>query len=596
MFQLSTRPPVPSAAPVIAHRHFTQVLSLALVAFFLGACSPSEEDRGSDRPARDQPPSVASWSTAGDGPDLVVERAASMPDAETPPGMNPGALGPVELELADGEAMPADGIVLRRQLMEPLPADQSAALAYLDEEAREWVPVPTSLSKDRRTLTARVDHLSIWDDVYATVGHLNGARFDPPDCSGPAAPRWVRSVDYFEDPNAMVRWCDGADPNNRNVLVVKVAANRAYGFGVRPAVQPAWVWASPIFDVGPENAALMALTHPAEVSDWLGNDFGGSAFLAPGTQLHFGFTEEQVRSVGGHPLLQVERKPTLMFSGLAWQIFNLVKGDASRGLAALSIMAHTNQCLHDFSSSSDALGTSVAAYRCLLGSYDETKDALIGFLSKSAPSVSPSTVANAAVWARRVLLFMAAAQVGSLLGEFAADMGVADPVLSVVPRASEGGEGAESSNRVPAFVPGGFGSLRAGMSAEEALRTNLAERRQEGTCTSTLWMRPKFDHVRLDYDWNADEIRLLLSFSAAATTADGVGVGSSWAELKRAYGAALKSPRQSHYRQWVAVLDTAQGFLSFVLPAGDLTDDAKVVGIIAGVGEPVITYEGEGPC
>jgi len=149
----------------------------------------------------------------------------------------------------------------------------------------------------------------------------------------------------------------------------------------------------------------------------------------------------------------------------------------------------------------------------------------------------------------------------------------------------------------PAFVPGGFGELRAGMTAAEALRTGLPETRREGNCNSTLWMRPEYDYVSLAYGWDVDEIYLLFSFDESARTAEGVGVGSTWAALRVAYGDQLNAPEQSAYGQPVVVLETDNGFLSFVFPFGKpLTDGARVSGLLAGVGEPTITFEGEGPC
>ena len=50
--------------------------------------------------------------------------------------------------------------------MTAVPVGHDAALAYWDDTQAAWIPVPSTVSPDRRTVAAHVTHFSRWDVVY----------------------------------------------------------------------------------------------------------------------------------------------------------------------------------------------------------------------------------------------------------------------------------------------------------------------------------------------------------------------------------------------------------------------------------------------
>lgn len=164
-------------------------------------------------------------------------------------------------------------------------------------------------------------------------------------------------------------------------------------------------------------------------------------------------------------------------------------------------------------------------------------------------------------------------------------------------------EGSPAPSEAPAegleFTPGGYGPLRAGMTAEEALATGLVERRAEPGCTGTIWMAPAYDDIYLDFNDDGDRVFLIGSYTRGPVTDSGVGVGSTVAELKRAYGAKLSAPELNDYLQWAFTVQRGGRYLTFLLPSDDgaaLENSAVVSAVLASEGSAVTIYEGEGPC
>ncbi|ODT25940.1 MAG: hypothetical protein ABS64_00125 [Microbacterium sp. SCN 69-37] len=185
---------------------------------------------------------------------------------------------PMSIELA-GE-FPAGGATLTRTYAQPLPDDVAATFAYWDEVFETWQAVPTSISTDRRSVTADVDHFSIWTDFLSgsqqsltairdsaakagqavaewTTGAVNTAsgalhwslgniftkRVELPECDLPT-PAWVIDLPVGVGVDDPVRFCAGYDKANPELLVVKARANRGYGFPAVLNVQPVWEYNS----------------------------------------------------------------------------------------------------------------------------------------------------------------------------------------------------------------------------------------------------------------------------------------------------------------------------------------------------------------
>ena len=139
-----------------------------------------------------------------------------------------------------------------------------------------WLAVPSELSEDRTSVTATVDHLSLWTDivggtadaldavgsafdaagqavtdaveqglqavsqagewvagwVYYAVGKIFDTRVDAPTCTDPL-PTWVESTQQIAlDKNNPILWCAGRDRLHPELLTVKARVNRGFGFPV----------------------------------------------------------------------------------------------------------------------------------------------------------------------------------------------------------------------------------------------------------------------------------------------------------------------------------------------------------------------------
>ena len=175
--------------------------------------------------------------------------------------------------------VPESGVTLELALDSPLQEGVIATFAYFDEETGMWVPELTTLSQDRRTLSATVDHLSDWNTFFTGIGEgwndfvtgvgdvltevgeeivasiergshqfyrltheLLGNAADTPVCNG-ETPYWLRDASTSsnteidlglgEGPEGInaVLMCSGTDDTGTK-LIIKAAANRGYGFSV----------------------------------------------------------------------------------------------------------------------------------------------------------------------------------------------------------------------------------------------------------------------------------------------------------------------------------------------------------------------------
>jgi hypothetical protein len=280
-------------------------------------------------------------------------------------GLMAGA--PVEITAEDGAA--AQGVLLTREYAVPLPADAAATLAYFDDDRGDWVAVPTEIAADRRSITARVGHLSLWDDfvsatddaraafgqglrqagqaaqditekVYETAQGFNAAvkqtfadagdalyygvgkaidvRVDPPSCDGDP-PAWVDdTVVIAEHRNNPVLWCVGHDAQAPELLVVKARVNRGFAMFAHTAAPAAWRWNS-TFDQDAFDAALAAVTDlDGTLAESVATLFGSGMIVGAGQEIGFGFAEDQVRRLPiGQPLVSLDVPEPVAFLATA---------------------------------------------------------------------------------------------------------------------------------------------------------------------------------------------------------------------------------------------------------------------------------------
>jgi hypothetical protein len=302
----------------------------------------------------------------------------------------------------------------------PLPADQVAALAYWEATAGVWHSVPTRLSADRRTLTATVRHFSIWDDLYHGLGNVVTARTDPPTCHG-KVPAWVDETTFLDDKNGPLLWCVGRDPARPNVLVVKAKANRAYGFALRPAVQPEWFYSSLAHDLGIEELMTAAVMGRFGPDNLFTRELNGLAFLAPDTGVDIGFTERQIRSMSGRALLKADRDLTWGLVGALYYLITNALGEANRGAHILFAFAAVLQCGQDLGGQRTATGLAGALQRCATDNRREIAD-LVVELGARFTQLSSTELARLARNAWKVLVELAAFVVGAQIGEAFSDM------------------------------------------------------------------------------------------------------------------------------------------------------------------------------
>lgn len=246
------------------------VLGLLLV----GCVGPSKEGGGGDPSA-----SAATVANSGRGSVSVGRTAVRSADATQEFTITPRPLADAEkaalaalqgLPLAAGQpaditspsALPAEGVTITRTYAQPLPEGTAATLAFFDPDPGVWFAAQSTLSPDRRSVSAVVHHLSLWTDLvsgtqsvidsmrtqvtdavewaYWGVGKVFDVRVDPPACDA-GQPSWVKSTTFIKtDKVNPILFCVGQDQNNPGVLVVKARVNR--GFGYRAVVNgtPSW--------------------------------------------------------------------------------------------------------------------------------------------------------------------------------------------------------------------------------------------------------------------------------------------------------------------------------------------------------------------
>lgn len=162
--------------------------------------------------------------------------------------------------------LPAAGARITRTYAEPLPAGSAATLAYYDAALGAWEAVPSTLATDRRSVTAVVHHFSLWIDIasgagkawttlsngvqnaadwaYYQVGKVFDTRVGAPSCSG-GKPVWLSSVTYIAyDRNNPLLFCNGTDPKQSELAVIKARVNRGIGFDATVSGTPSWQYNS----------------------------------------------------------------------------------------------------------------------------------------------------------------------------------------------------------------------------------------------------------------------------------------------------------------------------------------------------------------
>lgn len=353
------------------------------------------------------------------------------------------------LSMAEG-SFPATGAVVTFSVPEPLPAEQTGMIAHWDDEDAVWEPVPTELSADRKTLSARVEHFSVWgwivdtaeavgqglqtgsEYAYNGIGRVMGEKTDPPKCDG-GIPAWADPVFSKDNMNAPVLWCAGTDPKNPDILVVKLALNRGTAASITTAIKPAWAYSDLWEDMTPKTWLQMAAQTNAAT-----NQLGDTYLVQPLGEYHFGFHRAELMDFWyGHqtdPLIQVDSTLTYTLAGLMYQA---VEGKAAGNMAGVFIMSSLLECGGGIVGAAQERSVG-DAFGALASCLDERKDA-IAVATARGLNLSPGADWDKAVAAGKNIgriirvagIWYTAAKVGFTAASYVGDLGL-EPILRQV--------------------------------------------------------------------------------------------------------------------------------------------------------------------
>ncbi len=316
---------------------------------------------------------------------------------------------PMSIEF-DGE-LPEGGATLTRTYAAPLPDDAVATFAYWDAEFGTWRAVPSTLSEDRRTVTAVVDHLSWWNDFIAgsketvgkvvdaaktagqavtewatdaattaaealhwSLGNIFTTRVELPECDFPT-PAWVLDLPVGTGVDDPVRFCAGYDTASPGLLVVKARANRGYGFPVQLAVDPAWEYNSTS-----ENSVGTIIDTVGNLDEVIGGSIAellnDGRYIAAGEEISFGIPVSALRGYSAEYLIELPAPSVAQFisSTVAQQLTAWGVDQVDGQLAAAIAIAN---CWSEFASAGDIGQVSGAVLSCL-GNADTKIAQLLG--------------------------------------------------------------------------------------------------------------------------------------------------------------------------------------------------------------------------
>lgn len=382
-------------------RRVNTLFLAVLIAVALTACTPQSSQPAA--PSVTERPNAMQATIAGETQPTLAPATlgtAEIAGISAMTDMGPFALSaPTEISY-DGE-IPPEGASLSKSYAAPLPPDATATFAYWDEEYETWAAVPSVLSSDRITLTASVNHFSVWTDFIAgsvstieqirndaqtagqaasewlnegtstvadalhwSLGNAFTKRVESPECTGPT-PDWVNEIPVSFAPNDSVRFCAGHDEKNPELLVIKARANRGYGFPVLLAVTPTWEYNSTLentFKSTIENVGKI----DAAVGESVGNIFNSGRFVGSGDEVSFGISESAFEGYSSEFLLELPAPSIAQF--LATSVSSQLTAwgvSKTDGLLAASIAVAS--CWSSISDVSDPGNGAGAALNCASG-------------------------------------------------------------------------------------------------------------------------------------------------------------------------------------------------------------------------------------
>ena len=432
---------------------------------------------------------------------------------------------------------------MRRVYDPPLPSGVGAAFAYYDQALGGWRIVPSSLSADRRTLTATIHHFSPWTDVTAAAGawiervspdatyHIGSffdARVEPPKCSG--KPDWVRTATYLDDKNAPLRWCYGSDPDQPDVLVVKVRVNRGYGYPVVTATAPAWTWSSYLNRDAAAAITAVVTDYPKEAGRYLSHLASGGQNVPGGTEIDYGFSESQVRRAPGSGLALVRAES----GDLTELVFNLIVGamadQVGQPVAALILgmlaVIHCGAEIVKAGSNWSRLAGAVTD--CLIAGRESLTRQLAKYLVGRSSNIGPEAAAAKAAGITRKLIYVTAAGIFFQLASYIGDLELIDAArtFNVFTTAIK-----RANPKVIRFD--GVGAVRLGMTASQLRSLGYSASAGEYYGCKTY---QKADALSVQYNPTTDKVVNISDYNDSSyRTTTGIRIGSTLAAARQAY-------------------------------------------------------------
>lgn len=320
-----------------------QTAAAALTALMAGAalaaCSPAEPDSGNSA-AEPSPAKISVEFPDNSALKASVENIDPSDEMQSAVTAAMRVNDVASLEL-DGD-LPAGGAeVSFTREDRAVPADGISVIAHWNDAAREWEPLETTLSEDRKTLTATAGDLSVFAVIDAVgsagerpeepnrtdeptrdeePGNWLGARTEAPDCSGDI-PEWVGENWEPQHEDNTVLSCWQADPEDPEILQVHVTNNRPYAGLVWSAAQPVNAESEDLLGLDlmqvSNDLAQTAVLQGSETVD-------GSAYPVTGLgTTTLSYTREALRQAygsldePGESLIAVETNPAFALIGIA---------------------------------------------------------------------------------------------------------------------------------------------------------------------------------------------------------------------------------------------------------------------------------------
>lgn len=205
--------------------------------------------------------------------------------------------------------------------------------------------IDTEISANRMAATANVSSLSLkglatfdLSDVSRFTGQLFSTRGDRPTCEGEPPP-WVEETNFIDqdasnDDNPMLA-CVGHDPAHRDIFVVKLTNNRGHGLLLRVPTDWTWIHLTGLAGLEDKFIAATSRLMAASVS-------GEFITLAPGQQVHFGFSREDIGDESPFTI-QGDIDPLAVAYGLIFSVTEEVLGTYAE--SAILSTALLGKCL-----------------------------------------------------------------------------------------------------------------------------------------------------------------------------------------------------------------------------------------------------------